>query len=109
MLTKTPKPTAAAAAAPSSKVTSSTGGPNAASGDKNAQNPPSTQSNAPVTSNAPATDGIVNVMDENSVLFGVKVLQVRNIRGSKGEHINSFVKIQFAEYETKDVSFGNLK
>lgn len=42
-------------------------------------------------------------MDPNSVLLSIKIKEARNIRGSKGEHVSSLFRVQFADYDFKDV------
>ena len=33
----------------------------------------------------------------------VKVVKASHLRGSKGEHLNSFVRVQFADFDYKEV------
>jgi hypothetical protein len=40
----------------------------------------------------------------SGLVFNVKVLNGKNIRGAKGEHVNSFIRIQFADFDYKDVN-----
>lgn len=41
---------------------------------------------------------------EGGVVLTIKILSARNIRGAKGEKVNSFVRVQFADFDYKDVS-----
>ena len=49
------------------------------------------------------TSSIPEATIPSGLVFNVKVLSGKNIRGAKGEHVNSFVRIQFADFEYKDV------
>jgi hypothetical protein len=37
------------------------------------------------------------------IILTVKVLGAKHLKGSKGDHINSLVRVQFADYDFKDV------
>ncbi|KAJ3116253.1 hypothetical protein HDU96_010110 [Phlyctochytrium bullatum] len=39
---------------------------------------------------------------EDTVVLSIRVLGAKNIRGAKGEHVNSFVRVQFADFDYKD-------
>lgn len=43
---------------------------------------------------------------DNSVTLTIKVVQATSIKGAKGEHVNSFVRTQFADFDFKDVMLG---
>ncbi|KAJ3101698.1 Cilia- and flagella-associated protein 70 [Phlyctochytrium planicorne] len=50
-------------------------------------------------------DGAQNlsgINSEDSVLLTIRVVSAKNIRGAKGEHVNSFVRVQFADFDFKD-------
>ena len=44
-----------------------------------------------------------NKEQTDSVTLHIKVVQATNIKGSKGDHVNSFVRVQFADFDFKDV------
>ena len=77
----------------------------------NTQNIPSSivddTDNSMVSSNAesgPSAPSIpVKVIPEGSVELVIKVQNAKNIRGLKGEHVNSFIRVQFADFDYKDV------
>lgn len=37
------------------------------------------------------------------VVLTIKVKGASNVRGSKGEHVNSFVRVQFADFDYREV------
>ena len=41
--------------------------------------------------------------DNDNVTMTIRVIGGKNIRGAKGEHVNSFVRVQFADFDYKDV------
>ena len=53
---------------------------------------------APPASAAPEKD------QASRVTLNVRVLRARNLRGTRGEKVNSIVRAQFADFDTKDVS-----
>jgi hypothetical protein len=46
-------------------------------------------------------DVFIRVMEP--ITLKIKVIQASNLRGSKGEHLNSFIRVQFADFDFKDV------
>ncbi|KAI8911084.1 hypothetical protein EDD86DRAFT_246421 [Gorgonomyces haynaldii] len=46
----------------------------------------------------------VQTEDQQIVTMTIKVLSASNIKGSKGEHVNSFVRVQFADYDYRDTT-----
>ncbi|KAI8838398.1 hypothetical protein BC829DRAFT_447402 [Chytridium lagenaria] len=42
------------------------------------------------------------VNGEDSVVLTVRVVAARNVRGAKGEHVNTFMRVQFADFDYKD-------
>ena len=42
-------------------------------------------------------------IDPNPIVLNIKVLQASNCKGSKAS-LNSFIRVQFADYDYKDVS-----
>lgn len=41
--------------------------------------------------------------DSSDITMTVKVIGGKHLKGSKGEHVNSLVRVQFADYDFKDV------
>jgi hypothetical protein len=83
-----------------------TGKQTPSSKQQTAQTPKAEEPPAPAPEPATAAQSPVKEtpFDENNMLrFFVRVRQARNIRGSKGEKSNSFVRIQFADFAAKDV------
>jgi hypothetical protein len=39
----------------------------------------------------------------SDIIMTVKVLGAKYLKGSKGDHINSLVRVQFADFDFKDV------
>ncbi|KND04050.1 uncharacterized protein SPPG_01495 [Spizellomyces punctatus DAOM BR117] len=39
---------------------------------------------------------------EGGILLTIKVLSAKNIKGAKGDHVNSFVRVQFADFDYKE-------
>ena len=41
--------------------------------------------------------------NSSELIMKVTVLGAKHLKGSKGEHLNSLVRVQFADYDSKDV------
>ena len=42
-------------------------------------------------------------LNESLTCLHIKVLGAKHIKGTKGEHVNSLVRVQFADFDFKDV------
>ncbi|KAJ3268376.1 hypothetical protein HDU76_011438, partial [Blyttiomyces sp. JEL0837] len=47
-------------------------------------------------------DAVGGSVPAGSVLLTVKVPSAKNVRGAKGEHVNSFIRVQFADFDFKE-------
>ncbi|KAJ3416941.1 Cilia- and flagella-associated protein 70 [Chytridiales sp. JEL 0842] len=78
-------------------------------------NPAGPPQQSATTTSAPADDSTATSQDNaasasadgtssnsGTVTLSIKVNGARNIRGAKGEHVNSFVRVQFADFDYKD-------
>jgi hypothetical protein len=60
--------------------------------------------NNAVTTNASANEEMGKT-STSGVTLTIKVSSAKNIKGSKGEHVNSLVRVQFADFDFKDACF----
>ncbi|KAJ3214771.1 Cilia- and flagella-associated protein 70 [Dinochytrium kinnereticum] len=44
----------------------------------------------------------ISASSEDCVVLSIRVISARNVRGAKGEHVNTFVRVQFADFDFKD-------
>ncbi len=59
----------------------------------------------PVNSNGKSLPqgGLEEVTSPNALRMTIRVLQARNLKGSKGDKVSSFARVQFADFDYKEV------
>lgn len=60
------------------------------------------KANAPAQSDNRMDTPEVFTVHDSPLQMTIKVLQATNIKGSKGEHVNSYIRSQFADFDFKD-------